>query len=266
MKIVVITGASFGIGNDLAKHLNDKQMKVYGLSRSGFDLPNVTSIKCDITNEEQVNETIDKIISIEGKIDYLINNAGMGISGSIESTELADVKMMFDVNFNGTFLTTKAVLPFMREQKYGKILNVGSVASEFAIPFQSFYSSSKAAIKVFGEALHNEVSPYGIKVCTILPGDVKTNFTSSRRKNKNELKVYEKRVEKSISAMEKDEQNGMTTQYVSKKIYKVLKKKKMPIVKTIGKEYQILVFLKRFLPTKLVNKIIGKMYAFKKER
>lgn len=266
MKVVVITGASFGIGNALAKFLNNKNMKVYGISRSSFELENVTHLKGDVTNELEIKNLIEQVISIEGKIDYLINNAGMGISGSIESTELSEVKTMFDVNFNGTFITTKAVLPFMREAKYGKIINVGSVASEFAIPFQGFYSSSKAAVKTFSEALHNEVSSYGIDVCAVLPGDVKTSFTSNRRKNINELEVYKARVDKSIKVMEKDEQSGMTSEYVSKKIYKILKSKKTPLVKTIGNSYKFLVFLKRFLPNRLISYIIGKMYAFKKER
>lgn len=266
MKVVVVTGASAGIGNELASYLHTKGMKVYGISRSGFILEGVTSIKGDVTNEDSINNIIKDIINIEGNIDYLVNNAGMGISGSIEGTSLDEVKKMFDVNFNGTFITSKAVLAYMRNQGYGKIINVGSVASEFAIPFQGFYSSSKAAVKVFSEALHNEVSNYGISVCTILPGDTKTSFTSNRRKNEYELEVYKKRVSKSVEAMEKDEQYGMTSLYVSKKIYKVIKSKKTPIFKTVGNSYKFLIFLKRFLPSRLVIYIVGKMYAFKKER
>lgn len=266
MKVVLITGASSGIGYDLARFLSKKNYKVYGLSRSKFDLEGVTYIKCDVTSEEEVKKAILEVYKKENKIDFLINNAGMGISGSIESTELKEVLRMFAVNFNGVFLTTKTVLPYMRKKKYGRIINVGSVAGEFAIPFQTFYSSSKAAIKTFGEALHNEVSPYGISVCTILPGDVKTGFTKNRLKNENELSIYQKRVEKSIGLMEKDEQNGMSVHYASKVIYKVMKRKKMPIVKTIGFKYKLFIFAKRFLPSKFINKLVGFLYAFKKER
>lgn len=266
MKVVVITGASAGIGYDLSKYLNLKGYKVYGLSRSKFDVENVTHMKCDITDENNVTKVINEIINIEGKIDYLINNAGMGISGSIEGTSVEDVKKMFDVNFIGSFIVAKAVLPFMRNESKGKIINIGSVASEFAIPFQGFYSSSKSALKVFSEALSNEVKPYGIDVCTILPGDVKTNFTSNRQKNPNELDLYKNRVDKSIGVMEKDEQNGMTTTYVSKKIYKVIKSRRTPLVKTIGNQYKFLIFIKRLLPTKLVNKIVGLLYGFKKTK
>ena len=265
-QVVIITGASSGIGYDLAKKLVSKDYIVYGISRSSFELNGVKHLKGDVTNEEQINELINGVIEKEGKIDILINNAGMGISGSIEASKLEDVKKIFDVNFNGAFITIKAVLPHMRKQSFGKIINIGSVASEFAIPFQAFYSATKAALKTFGEALDNEVSPYGINVCTILPGDIKTNFTKNRNKNIGELKVYENRVSKSIGVMEKDEQKGMPVSYSSKVIYRVIKKKKMPLTKTIGNEYKVLIFLKRLLPLKLINKIVGNIYAFKKEK
>jgi len=190
----------------------------------------------------------------------------MGISGSVEATSLDDFDLIFNVNLKGTFITTKAILPYMREKKSGRIINVGSVAGEFTIPFQTFYSSSKAAIKAFSNGLANEVFPFNIQVTTILPGDVKTNFTKNRRKNKNELEIYQKRFEKSIQVMEKDEKSGMTTKYVSKVIYKAMLKKKAPLVKTIGVKYKIFVFLKRFFSEKLTNKVVGKIYGFKKEK
>lgn len=265
MKVVIITGASQGIGYELSGFLASKGMKVYGIARSDFSISNVVSLKGDVTNEEEISSLINHVYEIEGKIDYLINNAGMGISGSVEASSTFDVRRIFEVNFIGTFLTTKYTLPLMRANGCGKILNVGSVASEFSIPFQTFYSSSKAAVKTFSEGLANEVSPYGIGVSVILPGDIKTNFTKNRRKNENEINVYEKRVEKSIGVMEKDEQNGMSTLYASKVIYKTMLRKKMPLVKVIGNKYKVMIFLKRLLPVKLVNKIVGSLYAFKKE-
>jgi len=263
MKVVLLTGASQGIGYELAKFLNDKGYKVYGVSRSSFELEGVTHLKGDVTNEDEMRKLVSNLIKETGKIDILINNAGMGISGSVEGTKLNELKMMFDVNLFGAFNMVKQVLPFMREKEYGKIINIGSVASEFSIPFQTFYSASKSALKTFSEGLLNEVSPYGIGVSTILPGDIKTNFTKNRRKNIDEIKTYENRVEKSVSQMEKDEQNGLSVHYASKVIYKVIKRKRMPLVKTIGVQYKFLIFLKRFLPEKLVNKIVGMMYGFK---
>lgn len=265
MKVVVITGASSGIGYSLANFLNDKGYKVYGISRSRVEIKGVTHMTGDVTNELQINNIIDNIIKEAGQIDYLINNAGMGISGSIEQTLIEDARQIFEVNFMGTFITTKAVIKYMRKQKNGRIINVGSVASEFSIPFQTFYSSSKAAVKTFSEGLANEVSPFGIEVSTILPGDIKTNFSKNRKKNVNETKEYKNRVNKSIALMEKDEQSGMSTSYANKIIYKVMTKRKMPLIKTIGIKYKLFLFFKRFLSTKLINKAVGMIYGFKKE-
>src|SRR5690554_7600703 len=172
----------------------------------------------------------------------LINNAGMWISRSIEGSKLEDVRKIYEVNVFGTFNTTKAILPFMRKQKYGKIFNGGSVASEFPIPFQAFYSSTKSSFKAFSEALNIEVKPYGIKVCTILPGDIKTEFTKNREKNVDEVLVYKERVSKSLDVMEKDEQNGYSVNYASRVIYKIIKKKNPPLNKTIGHKYKVMIF------------------------
>ena len=265
MEVAIITGASSGIGKGLAELLASKNIKVYGISRSKIQSEKIINISADITNEKVIENVIKDIFDKEKRIDYLINNAGMGISGSIEATNLEDLKQIIDVNFVGLFIMTKYVLKYMRKQKKGRIINIGSVASEFSIPFQSFYSSTKAAVKSFSQSLQNEVSCYGINVTTILPGDVATSFTKNRKKNENELNVYKSRVNKSIDLMAKDEQNGMSISYVSNQIYKIMKKKKMPIQKTIGFKYKIFMFIKRFLPNNFVNYLVGKIYAFKKE-
>lgn len=265
-KVVIITGISSGIGLALGKYLVEKKYIVYGLSRTIINEDNINHIKADVTNEDDLITAYKTIYEKEGQIDFLINNAGMGISGSIEATTFIDAKRIFDVNFMGVFLSTKAVLPYMRAQKNGRILNIGSVAGPLAIPFQAFYSSSKAAVNTFTDALANEVAPYGIEVTTILPGDIKTNFTKNRKKNIDELETYKKRVDKSILLMEQDEQSGMSVEYASKVILKVMRKRKMPLRMTIGKKYKIFIFLQRILPVRVVNKLIGSIYSFKKTK
>lgn len=263
MKVVVITGASQGIGYDLASLLNDKGYKVYGLARSNFELKGVTSISVDVTNKEQVFKAINDISLIEGRIDVVVNNAGMGISGSVEYTNDENLRRMFDVNIFGLTYVIQASLPYLKVNKGSRIINIGSVAGELAIPFQAYYSATKAAVDALSQALANEVSPYGVYVTNVMPGDTKTNFTKNRVKNADLDTPYEKRVEKSISLMEQDEQNGMSVRSASKVIYKVIKKKRPPLKKTIGFKYKTFVFLKRILPTRLVNYVIGKIYAFK---
>lgn len=264
VKVIIVTGASSGIGLSVSKYLADKGHHVYGISRSKTHEKNIKSIQADVTNLDQMIDAYQDIFDIEGRIDVVINNAGIGISGSIEDTLSEDVLDLLNVNFMGVFHSTKVVLPFMREGHHGKIINISSVASVLSIPFQSFYSSSKAAINAFSNALSNEVQPFGIDVCVIMPGDIKTGFTKNRRKNEIINPHYEKRIDKSIAVMEKDEQNGMDPEVLAKVIEKLIKKKKMPLYKTIGFKYKIFVFLEKILPRGFTNLVVGKIYGFKK--
>jgi len=265
MKVIVVTGASSGIGLSIAKYLCQKGHKVYGISRTKVHEKNIKSIQADVTKIEELKRAYQDIFEIEGKIDCLINNAGMGISGSIEDTSIEDATYLTDVNFMGVFNSTKAMLPFLRASKGGKIINMSSVASRLSIPFQAFYSASKAAINSFSEALNIEVAPYGIEVCCVMPGDIKTGFTKNRRKNDIDTDVYKKRVERSVAVMEDDERNGMDPEYAAKIIHKLVIKKHIPLYKTIGVKYKVFVILHKLLPAKLANHIVGMIYGFKKD-
>lgn len=258
-KIVIITGGSSGIGLATGLYLSNKGYTIYSLSRRKLDNA-IKYISCDITKEEEVIKSIQEIINKEGKIDIVINNAGIGIAGPIEETNLQKVKEIIDVNFIGVVNVCKYTIPYLRESK-GKIINIGSVAGVFAIPFQAYYSATKSALQAYSYALANELKPFMIKVTCILPGDTKTNFTNNRDKeNLNEHSLYQGAYQKSIGKMEQDEQNGKSPLTVSKVIYKVIKQKNPPLKVTVGIGYKVLVFLNRLLPTKLINYLIRKLY------
>lgn len=264
--VIIVTGASSGIGLSIAQYLGQKGHKVYGISRSKAHEKNVKSIQADVTKFEELKEAYQEIFDIEGRIDCLINNAGMGISGSAEDTTQADANYLMDVNFMGVFLSTKAVLPHMRASGGGKIFNMSSVASKLSIPFQSFYSSSKAAVNSFSEALANEVSPFNIKICVLMPGDIRTGFTKNRKKNDVDSECYKNRIDRSVSVMENDERNGMDPELPAKIICRLLKKKRLPLYKTIGFKYKVFVLLHKLLPAKFANWAVGAIYGFKKEK
>ncbi len=264
--VIIVTGASSGIGLSIAQYLGQKGHKVYGISRSKVHEKNVKSIQADVTKFDELKEAYQEIYDIEGRIDVLINNAGMGISGSVEDTSQEDANYLMDVNYMGVFLSTKAVLPLMRKSGGGKIFNMSSVASKLAIPFQSFYSSSKAAINTFSEALANEVSPFDIKICILMPGDIRTGFTKNRKKNEIDSDCYKNRVDRSVAVMEEDERNGMDPDLPAKIINKYLNRKNIPLYKTIGFKYKIFVILHKLLPAKLANWVVGAIYGFKKEK
>ncbi|MBE0700245.1 MAG: SDR family oxidoreductase [Acholeplasmataceae bacterium] len=266
MKVVIVTGASSGIGLAIAQHLCKKGYKVYGFSRSKIYEKGILSIQVDVTDLNQIKSAFKDIYDQEGKIDVLINNAGMGISGSIEDTSFEDASYLMHVNFLGTFNTTKVAIPLMREGGGGKILNISSVASKLSIPFQAFYSASKAAVNAFTDALANEVQPFHIQTCAILPGDIKTGFTKNRKKNLDNDPSYHDRVEKSVEVMEQDELNGMDPEVAARTVEKLIRKKRIPLQKTIGTKYKVFVFLSQVLPHRWVNQIVGKIYGFKKRK
>ena len=259
MKIVVITGASAGIGKATAKYFQEKGDKVYNLSRR--DNPDTENIKTDVSNKENVFKSIDEIIDREGRIDILINCAGFGIAGAVESAKEEDIKKIFDVNFMGTVYPIQAVLPIMRKQHSGSIINVSSAGAPLSLPFQAFYSSTKSAVSTLSEALRIEVKPYNIKVCSVLPGDIVTEFTDKRKTVVDVQDAYKERVEKSVGKMASDEKNGMSPDTIAKLIYKMANKKNPPVYVVGGISYKILVRLSKILPKSFVVFLIGKIYG-----
>lgn len=261
-KVVLITGASSGIGLCTSKYFCERGFVVYGLCRRKMQDENINYISCDVTNLEQIKNAVQEVVKREGKIDVLINNAGFGISGSVENQDTEDIKKQFEVNFYGAVNVTQQVLPIMRKQGYGKILNTSSVASVIPIPFQSFYSASKSALDTWAKALRIEVKPFNIQVCNVLVGDTKTGFTNVRQKTDFAKEgVYAKTVEKSVAKMEKDEQNGKDPITVAKTYYKLAKKRKIPPVKVVGFLYKFLLFIKRFTSERFMLWVVSKLYS-----
>lgn len=260
-KVVVISGASSGIGLAIATQLQSHGHHVYGLSRTAPKDPfSFQWIAADITKKETLEAALQTILTKESRIDVLINNAGMGISGAIEETTMDAIKRLFDVNLFGLIQLTQLALPALR-QSHGIIFNIGSVAGKLTIPFQTFYSMSKSAVHSFSEGLRNELRPLKVRVVAILPGDTRTSFTAHREKNNPSSDLYTKRVERSIQTMEKDEQHGMSPFSVANLIERLMKKGNPPVAVTVGFQYRFLVFLSRLLPSKWVQSIIYQLYG-----
>lgn len=260
-KVALVTGASRGIGLAISRKLAEMGYTVYGAARVPFSQPGVISVQLDVTKPEQIEQAVEDIIQREGRLDLLVNNAGMGISGAVEKTAEEEARYIFDVNLFGPFFMIKKCLPYLRESK-GRIINISSVASRLCIPFQAFYSSTKAALEALSYALMPEVAPFGVKVTNILPGDTRTNFTDARKKSfEKDDPVYGERIWRSVGVMEKDERGGMSPEKVANAVAKVLKRKNPPVIKTVGFQYKLFLFLNRLLPKKLVIWIIGKLYG-----
>lgn len=258
-KTIIITGGSSGIGRATAILFSEKGHRVYELSRHGESLDGITHIDCDVTSPEDCQKAVQQVINETQRIDVLVSNAGMGISGPVEFTELSDIKRQFDVNLFGAINITQAVLPQMRLQRFGRIIFVSSLAAVFPIPYQGFYSASKSALNSVALALRNELASFGIDVCCMLPGDVATGFTAVRKKTIAGSDVYT-HMEKAVSNMERDEQNGLQPISIARKIYALSESITTPCFSTTGIQYKLFMALRKILSTTLINRILGKMY------
>ncbi|MCR4606483.1 MAG: SDR family oxidoreductase [Oscillospiraceae bacterium] len=259
-KVAIVTGASSGIGLAVSKQLLEAGCTVYGFSRRGTSAEGVKPVAVEITDEAAVKAAVDSVAEKEGRIDILINNAGMGISGPVEFTSAEDMKLQMEVNYYGQVYCAKAVLPHMRRQGSGRIVCTSSVAAVMSIPYQSFYSSTKAAVSAMALALRNEVKNFGIQVCAVMPGDTKTGFTDARIKDDSGNGVYTHNAS-AVAAMEKDERGGMTPEYVASVIVKAATVKNPKPLYTAGAKFRLFVFLFRFLPYRFAYWVIGKMYS-----
>lgn len=259
--VALVTGGTSGIGLCTANYLASRGCTVYTISRRAEGAAGMRHLAADITDAQAVARAVSQIIAEAGRIDILVNNAGFGISGAVEFTDLETARKQLDVNFWGMVTVTKAVLPILRAQGGGRIVNTSSVAAPVPIPFQTFYSVSKAAINAFTMAMANEVRPFGITVCAVMPGDIRTGFTAAREKCPAGDDVYGGRIGRSVAGMERDELHGMAPETVGRCIGKAaLRRKSRPLL-TVGLPYKGAVLLSKLLPAALLNWIIGKLYA-----
>lgn len=253
-KVAIVTGGTSGIGLAAVKALREQGCTVYALSRHG-------DVVCDVSEEQSARAAVQAVLEKEGRIDVLVNCAGFGISGAAELTPLETAKKQLDVNLFGTANMVNAVIPAMRRQGGGRIVNVGSVAGFVPIPFQTWYSASKAAVQSYTMAMGNELRPFGITLSAVLPGDTKTGFTAARSKIDDPENLYQGRIQRSVARMEHDEQTGVPAERVGKLIARVALKKRVKPLYIPGLGYNAVNVLMRLLPSGIANALIGALYA-----
>ena len=253
-KVAIVTGGTSGIGLAAVKALREQGCTVYALSRHG-------DVVCDVSEEQSARAAAQAVLEKEGRIDVLVNCAGFGISGAAELTPLETAKKQLDVNLFGTANMVNAVIPAMRRQGGGRIVNTGSVAGFVPIPFQTWYSASKAAVQSYTMAMANELRPFHITLTAVLPGDTKTGFTAARNKIDDPDNLYSGRIARSVARMEHDEQTGVPAEKVGALIAKVALKKSVKPLYIPGFSYNLVNVLIRLLPSGLANRLIGLLYA-----
>lgn len=256
-KVAIVTGGTSGIGLATARALTAGGYIVYTFSRRGGQ---ARDLSVDVTDEAAVASAVSQVVTAEGRLDLVVNCAGFGISGAVEFTETADAMRLFDVNFFGMVRVNRAALPHLRATG-GRILNVSSVAAPVAIPFQAYYSCTKAAINDYSLALANEAKPFGISVTAVMPGDIATGFTAAREKSQTGDREYGGRIGRSVARMERDEKTGMAPEAAGAFLCRVaLGGSRRPLY-TIGGFYRLAVLLLKLLPARTGNWLLGRLYA-----
>jgi short-subunit dehydrogenase len=211
-----------------------------------------------------VEQAVAKVLGREGRLDILVNNAGMGIAGPVENTSIDQAKGQFEVNFFGALRVCRAVLPVMRRQRSGYIVNIGSIGGLLAIPYQSMYSASKFALEGLSEALRMEVRPFGIRVVIIEPGDHKTALTENRQFTEisGAAEAYSPSFEAALLKTAHDEQSGPGPEQIARLLYRIVNQQHPRLRYTIGPAPQrAVVWLKRLLPYSVVEYTMRSYYG-----
>ncbi len=263
-KVVLITGASSGIGESIAVYLQAKKYKVYGTSRNPEKVKKLPyeMIALDVLSTATIEKAISKIIEKEGRIDVLINNAGKGIMGAMEDIPLEEIKVGFATNFFGPIEVMKNVLPIMRKQKAGLIINVTSIAGYSGLPFRSIYSSSKGALEILTESVSMEVKKFGVNVVSVAPGSFATNIASGRYYTPVfEDSAYKDAYSKNLKVSDEYVDKGLKPIIMAKSIHKIIETKNPKIhykVSVFMEKFSIV--LKRILPDRVYEKLIMNHY------
>lgn len=263
-KVVLITGGSSGIGKSIGEFLHAKGFVVYGTSRNPEKVLNSVFplVALDVRNADSIKTAVAKIIETSGRLDIVINNAGVGITGPLEEIPIEEIKNNFETNFFGPIEVMKAVLPQMRKQKSGLIINITSIAAYMGLPYRSVYSASKGALELITEALRMEVKQFGIEITNVAPGDFATNIASGRY-HAPVLKdsAYEKAYGNTLAAMNEHVDAGSNPNEMAEAVFKIIQKDKPKVHYKVGVFMQkFSIVLKRALPDKVYEKILMNHY------
>jgi short-subunit dehydrogenase len=253
--IVLVTGASSGLGRSIASLLCERGFTVFGTSRhandnssSGEKSNGFGMLPLDVDSDESVRACLGTLLQKSGgRLDVLINNAGYGLAGAIEETSIREAKLQFETNFFGVARMVKEVLPIMRKQTSGRIINVGSLEAVIPAPFTAFYAAAKAALRGYSEVLRQEVRPFGIKVSLVEPGFFRTNILNSSKYASETIEEYGGMRKSVFSKFMELSENGLDPIVAAETILSILESKSPRLSYRVGKESKYATF-KRILP------------------
>ena len=264
-KFVLITGASSGIGKAIAEHLQKNGFRVFGTSRNPKNSRKTFSfplVAMDVTSPETIVSAVREVLDVTGKIDVLINNAGVGITGPIEETPDSEIKKAFDTNLFGPLQVIKAVLPDMRENGGGLIINITSIAGYMGLPFRGIYSATKGALELTTEAYRMELKDFNVHMVNVAPGDFATNIAAGRyHAPVLENSPYRKAYGNTLELMNQHVDQGNDPREMAEAIYKIIETRAPKGHYKVGEKMQkFSIVLKRILPDKMYERLLLKHY------
>lgn len=255
-KVVLITGASSGIGDATARALVKNGYRVFGGVRApekSRPAPGVEYVRLDVRSEDQAHEAVEEVLRKAGHIDIVINNAGVSLVGPVEATSIEEARSLFDTNVFGVLNVVKAVLPSMRRQKSGLIVNISSVLGFLPAPFMGLYASSKHALEGLSESLDHEVREFGVRVVLVEPSFTNTKLDLKATRTASQIDEYASALSRSSNAVKQQVEGAPAPEAVAEKIVKLLNAP-YRLRQPADKRAKLLSVLRRFAPSKQVDK------------
>ncbi len=264
-KVVLVTGGSSGIGRSICEFLSKKGCTVYGTSRNPNRITESLSFKLialDVADTNSIAKAVETIVASEGKLDVLVNNAGVGITGPIEETPAEEIEKAFATNLYGPINVMKEVLPVMRKQHKGLIINVTSIAGYMGLPYRGIYSATKGALELVTEAMRMEVKDFGVQMTNVAPGDFATNIAAGRYHTPVfDDSPYKEPYGNSLKMMDEHVDAGKDPMIMAEVIFKIMNTAKPKVHYKVGEFMQkFSIVLKRILPDKMYEKLLLNHY------
>lgn len=259
-KVALVTGASSGIGCATAEALSRAGYRVYGTTRSAApaDAGAIRMLICDVTDQVSVEACVAEVLKEAGRIDLLVNNAGIGLFGAAEETSVAQAQQLFEANFFGLLRVTNAVLPVMRRQRSGRIVNISSVLGLIPAPFAALYAASKHAVEGYSESLDHEVRSLGIRVVLVEPAYTRTSFEASTAPASGTIAAYDDMRARVGAAMRKANEVGDDVSIVAHRIVEAAAAERPRRRYAAGPLAGRVALLRRFVPAEAFDKSLRK--------
>jgi NAD(P)-dependent dehydrogenase (short-subunit alcohol dehydrogenase family) len=259
--VVLVTGVSSGIGRAVASAFAEKGFEVFGTSRNPQTtqpVAGVELVRLDVTDDASVTAAVSTVVQRAGRIDILVNNAGAGVFGAAEETSIGQAQQLFETNFFGLARLTREVLPYLREQRSGRVINIGSVLGFLPSPYGSFYAASKHAVEGYSESLDHETREFGVRVSVVEPGYTNTSFEANASDADSPLDSYEALREHVKQAITEALYGGDDPAVVARVVVKAATSRRPKLRYPAGPLARRLALLKKYAPAGLLDNGIRK--------